>query len=161
MNLDQHARNRVLRVSRDSLVHGLFGEDDVRVYGIADGLLAVEGVKRHRSVAIDGRGRVWFSMMRGLSMVDPSAIEAWTMPAVTRVEDLSADGTSINLSGSPTIPSGPRRVTVSFAGLSLGVPERVAGPATASMTSTPIGALRLPNDRRRTRTSVPDRIGSA
>ena len=106
-------------------MHGLFGEDDVRVYGIADGLLAVEGVKRHRSVAIDGRGRVWFSMMRGLSMVDPSAIEAWTMPAVTRVEDLSADGTSINLSGSRTIPSGPRRVTVSFAGLSLGVPERV------------------------------------
>ena len=45
----------------------------MREYGIADGLLALEGVKRHRSVVADARGRIWFSLNRGLSVADPAA----------------------------------------------------------------------------------------
>ena len=64
-------------------------------------------------------------MMRGLSVVDPAARR--------RHDDARADAhrggvggrDTDRLSGSRTIPSGPRRITLSYAGLSLGVPERV------------------------------------
>jgi signal transduction histidine kinase/ligand-binding sensor domain-containing protein len=117
--------DRVVQLNRDGLVHGVFGETDVREYGIADGLLAVEGVKRHRSVIVDGRGRIWFSMLRGMSMVDPDGFPQRTRPALTHVEDLSADGASVDLSRPVTISSRQRRVVLSYAGLSLGVPQRV------------------------------------
>jgi signal transduction histidine kinase/ligand-binding sensor domain-containing protein len=116
---------RVLRVNRDGLLHGILGDGDLREYGVSDGLLAIEGVKRHRSVVTDPRGRVWLSMMRGLSVVDPGRVDGKTMPALTQIEDVSADGTSIDLFGDRSIPSGQRRITLSYAGLSLGVPERV------------------------------------
>jgi signal transduction histidine kinase/ligand-binding sensor domain-containing protein len=117
--------DRVVQVNRDGLLHGVLGEDDLREYGTADGLLAIEGVKRHRSVTIDGRGRIWFSMLRGLSMVDPAGFDQRTKPALTHVEELTADGTPLDLTRMPRIPSSQRRVVLSYAGLSLGVPERV------------------------------------
>jgi ligand-binding sensor domain-containing protein len=49
----------VVRVNREQLVHGAPGEGDVREYGLADGLLSLEGVKRHRSVTSDPSGRIW------------------------------------------------------------------------------------------------------
>jgi signal transduction histidine kinase/ligand-binding sensor domain-containing protein len=117
--------DRVFRVNRDVLVHGVRGDADLREFGVADGLLALEGVKRHRTVAMDRRGRVWFSMMRGLSMVDPVRIDGRTRPALTQIEDVTADGTPVDLLGSRRIPSSRRRITLSYAGLSLGVPDRV------------------------------------
>ena len=116
--------DRVLQVNREGLLHGALGEDDLREYGIADGLLAVEGVKRYRSVAADPRGRIWFSMLRGLSMVDPASLVRRTNAALTHVEDLSADGAAVDLS-SARVSSRQRRVVITYAGLSLGVPERV------------------------------------
>jgi ligand-binding sensor domain-containing protein/signal transduction histidine kinase len=117
--------DRALRVNRDGLIYGVLGDGGLREYGVADGLLALEGVKRHRSVVTDARGRVWLSMTRGLSVVDPADLDGRIMPALTQIEELAADGAPIDLLGSRRVPSGRRRVTVSFAGLSLGVPERV------------------------------------
>src|SRR5262245_12429186 len=108
--------DRMLQVNRDGLVYGLLGDGDVREYGIADGLLAIEGVKRHRSVTADAWGRVWLSMMRGVSMVDPATLDQRTKPALIHVEDLSADGTSIDLSRPPSISSRRRRLVLSYAG---------------------------------------------
>jgi signal transduction histidine kinase/streptogramin lyase len=116
--------DRLIQVNRDGLLFGVLGADGLREYGIADGLLAVEGVKRHRTVVVDPRGRIWVSMMRGLSMVDPASLSRRTKPALTHVEELSADGTAIDLSRA-TISSRQRRIVLSYAGLSLGVPERV------------------------------------
>ena len=115
---------RVLQVNRDGLLHGVLGVDDVREYGIADGLLAVEGVKRHRTVVRDPQRRIWFSMARGLSMVNPVGLGERTNPALTHVEELLADGTPVDLS-EPVVSSRRRRIVLSYAGLSLGVPERV------------------------------------
>jgi signal transduction histidine kinase/ligand-binding sensor domain-containing protein len=117
--------DRVVRVNRDGLLYGILGDSDLREYGVSDGLLAIEGVKRHRSVVTDPRGRVWLSMMRGLSVVDPGRVDGKTMPALTQIEDVSADGTSIDLYGTRAIPAGQQRITLWYAGLSLGVPERV------------------------------------
>ena len=131
--------DRVLRVHREGLANPSFANAAVREYAIADGLLAVEGVKRHRSVVADSRGRIWFAMNRGLSMADPEHGDRRDIPALTHVEDVLADGTSVGLRESVRIPAGRRRVTLAYAGLSLAVPERVMF-GTASTASTGTGA---------------------
>ena len=66
--------NHVLRMNRDKLLHGPLADGDVREYGPADGLRGVEGVKRHRSVVTDSSGRIWFSLNKGISVVDPARL---------------------------------------------------------------------------------------
>lgn len=117
--------NHVLRVKRDSLLAGSLSVGDVREYGLADGLRGVEGVKRHRSVITDSMGRIWFSLNRGLAVVDPARIASAAIPVIVQVQGVTADGNAMNLNGPVRIPASPRRVTIAYAGLSLSVPERV------------------------------------
>jgi signal transduction histidine kinase/ligand-binding sensor domain-containing protein len=116
---------RVLRVHRDAMAGGVSGDMAVRELGTADGLLSVDGVKRHRSVTTDGQGRVWISMGRGLSMADPTRIGGGSMPALVHVDEVTADGAPVELDDALVIPAGRRRIALSYAGLSLSVPERV------------------------------------
>jgi signal transduction histidine kinase/ligand-binding sensor domain-containing protein len=116
--------SRVLRVDRDKLLDGTLGESDVYEYGIADGLPGTESVKRYRSVAKDARGRIWLSMVRGLSVVDPMRAEP-SAPAIAHVQAITADGIAIDLQRSVQIPSARQRITFDYVGLSLSVPERV------------------------------------
>jgi len=117
--------DRVFRVNRAGLMQGLLGDTDLREYGVADGLMALEGVKRHRTVVADSRGRIWFAMLRGLSVVDPARVDGHTMAALIHIEEVSADGQPIAGRDVVTIPSGRQRITLAYAGLSLSAPERV------------------------------------
>ena len=85
--VDQHRGSRPAGESRRRSRTALLGDADVREYGVADGLLALEGVKRHRSVVADSRGRIWFAMIRGLSMADPARSDGRAVPALTQVEE--------------------------------------------------------------------------
>ena len=49
------ATDEILRVNREALAGSALQPGDVRRYGIADGLLGVEAVKRHRSVVQDAQ----------------------------------------------------------------------------------------------------------
>ena len=115
----------VVRVSRPRLVNRTLTDADVREYGLADGLRSVEGVKRHRSVVADGRGRIWFSLGDGLSVVDPAARLGAAAPAIVHVQQVTADGTAVDRQGGVRIASGRQRIAFSYAALSLSVPERV------------------------------------
>lgn len=117
--------DRVLRVNRDALLRGVLGDGGVREYGVADGLLGLESAKRHRTVVADSRGRIWFALTRGLSMADPGRADKRALPALTHVEEISADGAQFDLRGPLELPSGRRRIAIGYAGLSLSVPERV------------------------------------
>lgn len=117
--------NHVLQVKRDKLLGGALGDADVREYGLADGLDSTEGVKRHRTVVADPLGRIWFSMNRGLSVVDPARATSSSAPAMVDLQAISADGRLIDLQGTVLIPAARQRITFSYAGLSLSVPERV------------------------------------
>src|SRR6185295_4919683 len=117
--------NHILRVNRDKLLRGMLAGEDVREYGLADGLRGVEGVKRRRSVAVDPRGRIWFSMNRGLSVVDPTRETSASIPTAIHIQTISADGKAMDLRRSVKIPAGRQRITLGYAGLSLSVPERV------------------------------------
>lgn len=117
--------SHVLRVNRDKLLHGTLGLGDVRVFGLADGLRGVEGVSRHRSVVSDEMRRIWFSLDKGISVVDPNRLGRSSMPAIAHVEAVLADGRAIGFNPPLHIPGGRRRITFQYAGLSLAAPELV------------------------------------
>ncbi|MFL6212427.1 MAG: two-component regulator propeller domain-containing protein [Blastocatellia bacterium] len=117
--------NHVLRVARDRLLGGVTGEAGVREFGLADGLRSVTGIKRHRPVFLDSLGQVWLSTSLGLSVVDPRRVERSSAPALARVEGVIADGSAVEMMDALHIPSARQRITFSYAGLSLTVPERV------------------------------------
>jgi ligand-binding sensor domain-containing protein/signal transduction histidine kinase len=115
----------VLRVNRADLLNDALRPGDVREYGLADGLGGMEGMKRDHSVFQDARGRIWFSMNRGLSVVDPERVSESAPPMAVRIESASTDGNAIDMGNPVRIPSSRQRTTFSFAGVSLSVPERV------------------------------------
>src|SRR5262249_25353171 len=85
-----------------------------------------EGVKRHRSLIADYRGRVWLSTNRGVSMANPSRADGRAAPALVHLEEVSADGSPIDRHRDISIPPSRRqRITFAYTGLSLSVPERV------------------------------------
>ena len=116
--------NHVLRVNRDKLMRGAIAEADLREFGQADGLHGVEGVKRDRSVVADSRGRIWFSMNRGLSVVDPERLGV-SFPTIAHVQTVSVDGAEFELKNYFRIPPHPQRIAFHYAGLGLSTPERV------------------------------------
>jgi signal transduction histidine kinase/ligand-binding sensor domain-containing protein len=114
----------VLRVRRDALHQGMLADGDIVEYGAADGLQGAAAARRHRSVTADVVGRIWFSMDRGLSVVDPVRA-AGVAPVLARIESLSADGTSLELSDAAQVPPAPHRVTFAFSAVSLSAPEAI------------------------------------
>lgn len=97
---------RILRVRRDPLRKGTLSGGDVQEFGLADGLRGVEGVKRHSSVVRDPTGRIWFSLNRGISVVDPGRLGTRSTPAMVHVQSLSADGRALDVRGAVRIPPG-------------------------------------------------------
>jgi len=116
---------QVLRVKRDKLLSGTLAEGDIREYGLADGLRGVDGVKRHQSVFKDSMGRIWFSLNRGISVVDPARLTGRSAPVIAHVQTISADSAILDPMSPVRIPGGRKRITFGFAGLCLSVPERV------------------------------------
>jgi len=117
--------NHVLRVNRDNLFRGALAGSDIREYGLADGLRGVEGVKRQQSVFADSLKRIWFSLNRGISVVDPGRLRSSSAPALVYIQTVSADGRAIDLKDPLRIPPRRRRTVFGYVGLSLSVPERV------------------------------------
>ena len=117
--------NHVLRVRRDKLRQGTWGDGDFRDYGVADGLRGTEGVKRHQSVFADSAGRIWFSLNRGISVVDPARLTRDSAPAIVHIQGLFASDVPIDLRKSVHVPAGRQRITLTFAGLTFSAPDRV------------------------------------
>jgi signal transduction histidine kinase/ligand-binding sensor domain-containing protein len=117
--------DHVLRVPRNKLVSRVVKAVDAREYDQTDGLESTEGVKRSRSVVSDSAGRIWFSLSSGLSVVDPSHITDYSVPALPHIEAITADNNTANLAGPVRIPPSPRRITFEYTGLSLAVPGRI------------------------------------
>ena len=118
--------DRILRADLERLDAGMLREQDVREYGIGDGPLGLEGVKRHRSVVADPRGRIWISTRRGLSMADAGRASVPALPALSQIETVTADGMPVDATGRMHVAPGPQRITVAYTGLSLSMPERVS-----------------------------------
>ncbi|HEX3878113.1 MAG TPA: two-component regulator propeller domain-containing protein, partial [Bryobacteraceae bacterium] len=117
--------NHVLRVNRSKLQQGTLVDEDIREYGVADGLRGVEGVKRNRSVIEDSSGRIWVSLNRAIAMVDPARLINNTAPPIPNIEAISADGKVVSVRDGAHISGHTQRLTFDYAGLGLSSPERV------------------------------------
>jgi len=117
--------NHILRVKRNGLLTSGSSDTNVHEYRLTDGLLGTEGVRRHQSVFADPTGKIWFSMNRGLSVVDPNQATGSSAPALVHIETVTVDGTAVD----PQIPirfsSARQRVTFGYTGLNLSNSERV------------------------------------
>lgn len=117
--------NHVLSVKADKLFSTIPDKAYIHEYGLDDGLAGTQGVKRFKSVVTDAQGRIWFSMNRGLSVVDPVRAAHAPIPAIVQIENVSADGNSIDLRTPVRLPADNHRLTFSYSGVSLSAPERV------------------------------------
>jgi signal transduction histidine kinase len=94
----------------------------IRFYGNEDGLQSSEGVRRSRSVVADSAGQIWFTTAHALAR---TGTQVSALPAVIpHVEEVSADGTSLDLNNAKVSP-GTKRLSFSFTGLDLHAPSRV------------------------------------
>jgi len=117
--------NHVLRVRRSALLNDSFGAGDYREFGVTDGLPSAEGVKRNRSVVEDNRGRVWFSLRQGISVLDRSAFARPAFPITTRTDGMLVDGKLIAPDDHIRVPAGRHRLTFRYAGVNVSNPESV------------------------------------
>ena len=117
--------NHIFKVKRSAVLSGVLKGGDLRKYGPVDGLPGTDGVKGDRSVVTDHQGCVWFSMSRGVAVVNPEHADTSDAPAIPHIEGLTVDGNQRGLDGDVRIPPSPQQITISFVGLSLAVPDRV------------------------------------
>lgn len=101
------------------------GMDPVREFGPADGIPAPAGIRRNGSVTKDGEGRIWLSLRRGISVVDPARLRSIPVPAIVQIQSVAMDGRTVNAAAAVKIPPGQQRLRINFLALSLSVPERV------------------------------------
>jgi PAS domain S-box-containing protein len=116
--------NHILSVKPARLLSATLSDSDVREYGLEDGLIGKQGVKRFRSVFADAQGKIWFSTDRGLAVVDPLRADRESRPVTVQIESLSADGNSLDLEPPIRVPPDTHRLTFRFTGLSLSDPKR-------------------------------------
>jgi signal transduction histidine kinase len=117
--------SHVLRLEHHKLLDGSLKESDIHDYGLDDGLAGVEGVKRFQSVFADPNGRIWFSMNRGISVVDPVRASSSAPPALVHFDGVSVDGNPVSAGDSLRLSGPHRRIIFNYAALSLSIPERV------------------------------------
>jgi ligand-binding sensor domain-containing protein/signal transduction histidine kinase len=117
--------NHILSLNGHKLMQQTFAPGDLREYGVGDGLLSAQGIKRNKSVVADSVGRIWFSTNRGLSFVDPTSMKLASAPALVHVDGIFADGRHINLGQRIRVSAPHQRITLTYTGLSLSVPSRV------------------------------------
>jgi len=103
----------------------LFDESDYREFGTADGLPSSEGVKRSSSVVKDDRNRIWFSLNRGISLLQPEAFAAPSFPATIRLDAILVDGRLLTLHDGIRIPAGQHRLTFRYSSVNVSNPGSV------------------------------------
>jgi signal transduction histidine kinase/ligand-binding sensor domain-containing protein len=115
----------IVRVDRDKLLRQVVASSDIREYGLGDGLLSTQGVRRHKSIAVDPSGGIWFSTNRGLSFVSPTSMKFDSAPPLVHVDGISVDGRLIHLGEQIRVRPPYQKITLSYSGLSLSFPTRV------------------------------------
>ena len=115
----------LVRGERSLLLDEAGGAARLREFGPEDGIPAPEGVRRARSVVRDAAGRIWFSLRRGISVIEPSRLSFSSLPAIVHVESVSADGSPIEGLAPLKIPASRVRIRFDYLALSLSAPERV------------------------------------
>jgi len=70
-------------------------------------------------------GRLWFSTLQGVTVVDPKNLRVNPRPPQVKIEEVVADGTILPSIAPSRVPAGCRRLEIQFTGISLSAPRRV------------------------------------
>jgi signal transduction histidine kinase/ligand-binding sensor domain-containing protein len=116
---------RVARIQRAQVLEETGETLPPREFGSADGIQSAEGVRRDRSVAKDGAGRIWFSLRQGIAVVEPARLSLASAPAIVHIESVWADGGPLDASRPLKIPASRVRIRFDYLALSLSAPERI------------------------------------
>ncbi|HEX3560655.1 MAG TPA: two-component regulator propeller domain-containing protein [Pyrinomonadaceae bacterium] len=96
------------------------------VYGTADGMATREcSGGGQPSGWRGGDGRLWFSTIKGLAMIDPERLASNEQPPPTVVEQFRVDGEPVAPSPGLALAPGKTRFDFYYAGLSFVAPEKV------------------------------------
>ena len=95
-------------------------------FGTLDGLRSAEPVWRAQPTSLRSPdGRLWFSTLGGLAVLDPRHVPHNPLPPPVRVEEVLVDRKPVALSGQLSLPPRARRLDVHYTALSLRTPRRV------------------------------------
>lgn len=96
------------------------------VYGTADGMQTREcSGGGHPSAWRDRAGRMWFSTIKGVAMIDPGSVARNEQPPPVVVEQVLFDGEPAAVGARAALPPGTSRFDFHYAGLSFVAPEKV------------------------------------
>lgn len=114
------------KVELTSFAAGRAGSLRSVVYGTADGMTTRECSGGGHPSAWRGRdGRLWFSTIKGVAMIDPERVARNDQPPSTVIEQVRVDGELVTAGSDVEFPPGASRFDFSYAGLSFIAPEKV------------------------------------
>lgn len=94
-------------------------------YGLADGLRNTEVYALQSNAWKAPDGRLWFPTLRGVSVIDPTAVRDSGSAAAVRIEGVLVDGEARPAPESLTLEPDTKRLEVVYSTLSLKAPERL------------------------------------
>jgi signal transduction histidine kinase/streptogramin lyase len=96
-------------------------------YGVEDGLRSAQCAAYPLALggARTSDGRLWFTTMRGLAILDPSAPRRAALAPATLVAGMTADGRVVDVSAPARIPPGAGRLQIHYAGIHLNASDSV------------------------------------
>lgn len=101
--------------------------DSVAVFGIRDGLpsapIAAGG--NCPRIVRDESGRLWFSLARGLAVVDPAHMPVDATTPLAHVVEARIDGATVPFAETLSLPAGARRLELRYTGVDLRAGESV------------------------------------
>ena len=93
-------------------------------YGALDGWAGSISIASHKSIRA-GDGKLWFSNIAALQMIDPQQLADNPMQPPIRIERIVADRRTYDPSGTVTIPPDPKSVQFDYTALSLVEPRKM------------------------------------
>lgn len=128
---DQHgslwiaSAQAVLRVDRAKLLAGKLQTGDVREFGSSDGLVDVQGVPTFPTILTDLSGAVWIARAGGVVSINPDRLWRPSASTIVHINEVSVDGSEVDLSKPLTLRSDTKRLSIHYQGLNLSAPERI------------------------------------
>ncbi len=114
---------RVRKAELEDFAEGRVSAIHSLVFGRAEGMPSTECNSGSSAGWKAPDGRLWFPTLRGLAVVDPTAVQEDPPAPPVLIEHVDADGSALE-SGAQVAP-GAERFTFQFTGLGLATPEKV------------------------------------
>lgn len=96
-----------------------------RIFDLKDGLPGPASYKYRADLAVGGDGRVWIATSAGIAWLDPARLPVNTVAPPVTIRSVVVDGVKTDDPTSLVLPRGARKLEISYAALSLAIPERV------------------------------------